>query len=342
MEKISRGNKTIIFLTVREMIELHRKGILSLELFANDQDIQRNDVWGKAGKNDYIDTLFHFGEGLSVIYAVDRDGVLQIEDGKQKLTTILGFVKDEFKLAKMRLVNGEDISNKAFSELSAELQEQFLDAELEIKVFSYETDEQVAEIFVKLNGGEKLRPMEKMRANLSKHIPFLGDITNTEFFSKVLKFSPSLRNRFADVDLALGYIMEEFNPGIDQNKARKQKFVEDLKGFIEITEGGKKKIVGKLSFLNDVFSGMFESKDEEKEVRSHVLSQSNRVILYKIAEDCIKAKYNPQKVYEFLKDYFINRGYSYIVIAGTTSTSNKSSLDKRYSHMKTNLKKFMK
>ena len=87
---------------------------------------------------------------------------------------------------------------------------------------------------------------------------------------------------------------------------------------------------------------MFVSKEEEKEVRKLVLSHSNRVILYRITEDCIKAKYNQQKVYGFLKNYFIDRGYSYIEVAGTSSTSNKSSLDKRYAHIKTNLKRYMK
>ena len=243
MERISRGKKHFIFLTLREAIELHRKGIISLGLFANGNDIQRNGVWKKAQRGEYIDTCFQHREGLSVIYAIEKEGVLQLSDGKQKFTTLLAFINNEFKLGKMRLVDDEDISNKTFSELPEALQEQFLDTELEIKVFEYESDKQVAEIFVKLNGGEKLRPMEKMRANLSMHIPFLGELTKTEYFEKVLKYSKDQRNRYSDVDLALGLIMEEYNPGTDQNKARKEKFAEDLKDSLRLPKTERKRLL---------------------------------------------------------------------------------------------------
>lgn len=338
------GKKYFITATIEELMRAEQNGEITTKLMSNGSDIQRNAVWTKKQKEDFIDTLFQFGEGLSIVYLVEgEDGIKSIEDGKQKFTTIKSFVNNEFKLGKMRLVDGTDISGKNFNELPMELKERFLEAEIDMKVFRYESDKQVEEIFIKLNGGEKLRPMEKMRAILSKEIPFLQEIAGTKYFIENIKFDKSQRTRFADIDLALGLLLEEFHPGSDQNKKYKEQFANSLKEeTFFITEKGKTIVSSKLKYLNAIFSGMFDSKQEELDVRKVILKSTNRIILYRIAKDCFNAKYKSEHVYDFMKYYFNQPGAKYSDIAGNASTSNKTSLDKRYEHLSKAMKRYMK
>lgn len=342
MEKTIVGKNSLMVITVKEAFELYQKNAWVLNLFANEQDIQRNKVWKKSNSSNFIDTILRFCESLSVLVVVEKDGQFQTADGKQRFTSLIRFLNNEYKLGKLPLVNGESVSGKSFSELSEELQERILNATLWVKVFPYESDQQVAELFVKLNEGEKLRSMEKMRADLTGEIPFIQEVVESEFFIQDLKYSNSQRNRFADGDLAVGLIMEEMQPGCDQNKSKREQFAKDLNKKLQLTKKGQQEIIKKLAYLHQVFSPMFLSKEEEKEARKLILSNSNRVLLYKMVQECINEKYNADHVYSFLKDYFINKRNSYFIVAGSTSTSNKSSLDIRYKHIKSEMRKYMK
>jgi len=342
LERNQTQESYLEILTVEETIEAIENGNLSVTLFSNSIDIQRNKVWEKAEKTNYIDTIIRYQDGLSVIYVVDKEDCKELEDGKQKVSTVDEFVEDGFALGTL-VWNGYNLTGKKFSELPEEIKERFLNAKLWFKVIPYESEEQVADIFVKLNSGEKLRHVEKLRAMIAKDIPSVQNIINTEYFVEVLKYTATPKKRFADAYLAIGLIMEDFNPGSDQNPKTKEVFANKLKdGLFVISDVFEKNMNKKFDYLTKVFSHMFVSKEDEKEVRKKVLANSNRVILHRLADICLEKEYCPENVYKFLHLYYIGKGNSYFTISGTTSTSNKSSLDLRFEDIVAELKKYMK
>lgn len=342
VERVKVGLNEQISLTTKELAEGCQDGFISLSVFSNGVDIQRNNVWVRQKATDLIETIIRQKEGLEipVLTAIEKEDILLIVDGKQRVLTISNFLNDELKLGKLLLEDGRDLSNKYFSELPDDIQEEFLNATLAIQAIPYQSDEQIEELFVRYNSGERLRPIEKMRANLPKYLPFIQEITESDFFTEQMKFTAGRLKRFADVDLALGMIMEECYPGTDHNKKTKEAFVKDLSENFELNESRKKMIIRKVKFLGRVFNHMKE--EEEKEVRKKVLATPNRILLYKIVKDCFTEKYAPKDVYEFLKHYFIEEENTYQKIAGNTSTSNKSSLEIRYQHIVKEMDKFIK
>lgn len=92
------------------------------------------------------------------IHVLDEDGIFWVIDGKQRLTTIYGFVNDEFRLDKSILpieFNGEviELGKKKYSNLPEKLQVRIKETEiLQVKYTDY-TDDQVAEIYASLNNG---------------------------------------------------------------------------------------------------------------------------------------------------------------------------------------------
>lgn len=350
MEQIKRGNKTIIFLTVKELYELRIKGQLSLSVYASNSDIQRNEVWNKPVVTDFFDTLIHMDEGLTVPrieVVLGENGLYYVVDGKQRIITISKLIEDQIKIGTLPYINGKDISNKNISELPEDILEKFMNAELEINVTPFVSEEQLQKLFVRLNQGVKLKPIEKVRAILAKELEFIRDIKESKFFAENLQFSPSQKKSFSDENLAISFIMEEYykdeKDGIDHNQPNKMKFAKHLQETAELKPEVKERIFNKLDILSNIFSYMFASKEETKEVKSKVLHSSNRIILYKLMQDCINEEYEHQDVYNFLKHYFIELGITHkTIVPSVKSTSNKASIMARYNDLKKNLIKEMK
>ncbi|VHH09567.1 HNH endonuclease family [Streptococcus pyogenes] len=145
--------------SVLELYEKDKDGILIL-----DPDYQRGDVWDDAKRTAFIESLF-MGIIVPPIYVVEvpKKDILdkvryEVVDGKQRLTSIFRFIKNEIKLKQRSLeyygdwFNGLDF--KEISENYGELVRRFLSQVLDVYVITANSPEFTKyDIFSRLNKG---------------------------------------------------------------------------------------------------------------------------------------------------------------------------------------------
>lgn len=179
--------------SVRQMLKKMEKKQLNF-----DFPIQRKSgQWDKNKKGLFIHTLIH-GYDVPPVYMINEESESftksSVADGKQRLTTMLEYYHDEFKLPKdtTTVLDGQlyDISEMKFSELPEELQDEFLDYLIDIKLLNGFTDEEIEEQFYRLNNGEMFTRPQKANVKLGTELADkFSDITDSNFFKLKSNFS---------------------------------------------------------------------------------------------------------------------------------------------------------
>jgi hypothetical protein len=114
---------------------------------------QRRRVWSDKAKSCLIDTILR-GLPMPPVFIrqhIDiktRKTVREVIDGQQRLGAILDFLRGGFKVSK---IHNEDYGNLYFSELSPDIQDDFLQYVIATNLVLNPKDEQVLGIFARLN-----------------------------------------------------------------------------------------------------------------------------------------------------------------------------------------------
>ena len=125
---------------------------------------QRFEVWTRRQKCELIESIL-MGIPLPAIYLLEtKDGKRQVVDGRQRISTIISFMKDEFKLADLKIL--KDYNGKTFSTLPPLMQGIFEDYQLYCYIIQPPTPERVKyDIFDRVNrGGTRLNSQEMRNA----------------------------------------------------------------------------------------------------------------------------------------------------------------------------------
>lgn len=128
-----------------------------------DNAVQRGNVWDNDRKSLLIDSILQNYE-VPVLYAKRTDnGVYDMLDGKQRSTAIFEFIDDKFPLTN---ISDEfaDFEDMYFSQLDEEMQDAILDFQIIIRYFDGITDDEVKELFFRLNNGKPLTNFEQIKA----------------------------------------------------------------------------------------------------------------------------------------------------------------------------------
>ena len=134
-----------------------------------DPSFQRNFVWNSRQMSELIESVI-IGIPLPLIYlAESQNGSLVVVDGRQRLTTFIQFLNNEFKLKGLRILkelNGysfDDLEeNNVFSKYATDIE----DFQLVVQILKYPTPDKVRfDIFDRVNrGGTPLNKQEMRNA----------------------------------------------------------------------------------------------------------------------------------------------------------------------------------
>jgi hypothetical protein len=158
-----------------------------------DNYVQRNKVWDNSRKSLFIHSLIT-GFPVPPFYAGKQGEQYDMLDGQQRSDALVSFMNDEFLLhleedyQEIILENGQicDLDGKKFSELPEELQDKVKDFSFTIYYFDDITDDEIEEMFFRLNNGKPLSPFDLVWAktlskktiiNLAKHELFSVALT---------------------------------------------------------------------------------------------------------------------------------------------------------------------
>lgn len=147
-------------------------------------------VWSTSQKSLLIDSLLR-GYPINPTYSVKENGVLYIIDGVQRFSTIYSYVAGGFSLSKTLkpvIIDGKKykIASKKFSKLDEVVQSKILDTEIQLYEISDFTDDEVRQMFARLNSGKALSNTNKRTVLEDNEVgETINMLSSHEFFNKV-------------------------------------------------------------------------------------------------------------------------------------------------------------
>jgi hypothetical protein len=180
-------------------------------------------LWGVEAKQSFIDSVINGWDVPKLYLAECRGGLKEyaVIDGKQRLTTLWSFMKDEFRTADDFQADefpNLACSGKLFSELAKDVQDCLLAQELDFVILSNCDEETVEEMFHRLNNGVPLNNAEKRNAiggALNQKIKEL--VSTHDFFRRKIT---ATTKRSAYLETAAKFYLIEERDGVCDLKKR--------------------------------------------------------------------------------------------------------------------------
>jgi len=153
-------------------------------------DYQRPAVWRGPQKQLLVDTILR-GYDIPKLYwrqieIEGNDERFEVVDGQQRLRAIWEFFDGKFKLPKdSDSINGKVIANCEYSNLPLELRRKFDNYNLDLVILKDAENDEVREMFLRLQNGTTLRAQEKRNAYAGKMRDFIKTLSQHKFFNSV-------------------------------------------------------------------------------------------------------------------------------------------------------------
>jgi hypothetical protein len=153
-----------------------------------EPDFQRPPVWSKSQKQLLIDTIlrsydipkFYFRKTSS------KPDKYDVVDGQQRLRAVWEFRDGQFRLPKdADPIDGEPIANLNYEQLPDDVRQTFDIYSLDIVVLEEAEEDEVRELFLRLQNGTTLKAQEKRNAYPGAMRQFIRSVVKHRFFSSV-------------------------------------------------------------------------------------------------------------------------------------------------------------
>ncbi len=210
-------------------------------------DFQREEVWPDSKKRLLIDSILKGWHLPKFYFRVDDDGTFDCVDGQQRLSAIFEFFDDQ-------LVLDSDWESRynalRYSELDDDRSDQFDDFEIDIEEISEASDEELEELFKRLQLGTPLNTAEKINAIRGDLRDFCHECASFSFFQDRI----SLRNtRYSHFEIIVKWAFVEAR-GIQPQMRLPQleSLLRENRTFSKQSATAKR-ILNTLKFLSDSF-----------------------------------------------------------------------------------------
>lgn len=161
-----------------------------------DNAVQRGYVWDVKRKSLLIESMI-LGYPIPAFYAKRGEGkIFDMLDGKQRCEAISGYLNNEYALEGV----SEEYEGKYFNELPEEVQDDIISCSLTVYYFDGITDDEVNEMFYRLNNGKALTAIELTRVK-AKSFEKIKEISSHPIFTEALKESQI--NRYTNEDIVI-------------------------------------------------------------------------------------------------------------------------------------------
>lgn len=256
-------------------------------------DFQRPAVWGTSQKQLLVDTILRNYDVPKLYWR--RMGVkpdtYDVVDGQQRLRALWDFFDEKFKLPKdADPIDGEKIAGCSYTELPDELRSMYDVYPLDVVVLEGTDEDEVREMFLRLQNGTSLKAQEKRNAFRGKMRDFVHDLTLHPFFKSV-EFANA---RFAFDHVAAQMVLLEMAGGPTNVKnADPNRMYEHNREF-----DSKSTTAKAVKRVLDIMAEVFPEKTPE-------LERYNVIALYCVISELMR-QYVIAEVKSHLHDWFIN------------------------------------
>src|SRR6266536_3914641 len=255
-------------------------------------DFQREKVWNEEDEQKLLDTILRKWDIPKVYLNVDDEDSFEVIDGQQRLTTIFRFYDNTVSLSEE---NNKQYGGLYYDDLPDKVKDIFDDYELDLVLIENATDEELRELFARLQLGKPLNTGEKLNAIHGQMRDFAKKLTGHKFFTKKVQLK---NTRFTYLSIASQLCILTVK-GIENHKFRDiEDFLNSNVNFNDKSEHGKR-VVKILDLLAKIFS------DDNQIFRN----RASITTIFTIVNDLIKNGYdftkevNRNKLKDFYEDF---------------------------------------
>jgi hypothetical protein len=153
-----------------------------------EPDFQRPPVWATSQKQLLVDTVLRNYDVPKLYWR--RTGTkpdkYDVVDGQQRLRAIWDFFDGKFKLPKNAdPIDGENVAGRGYEDLPDELRGHFDVYPLDVVILEDTDEDEVREMFLRLQNGTSLKAQEKRNAFSGKMRDFVREVAKHPFFQNV-------------------------------------------------------------------------------------------------------------------------------------------------------------
>lgn len=306
-----------------------------------DPNFQRQDVWNNKQKSELIESIL-MGIPIPVFYFFEsKDAKIQIVDGRQRITTVIDFMNDKFKLGKLNIIKNlnkddKDESNgKKFSDLDALLQRKIEDYQIDTYIIQPPTPEKIKfDIFDRVNrGGTRLNNQEMRNAlyqgNATKLIDELSEL---DIFKKATGNSiesKRMKDRYIILRFIGFFLYRSHNLGKIEYQGNMDEFLAQVMSFLNELNDYNEELIAdiRLAFTKSMFfahnnygADIFRFKNLNGENKRPINMALFESLAYLFVLCCDKGKIPSKESIEKLKKEKFDNPDKFI--KGVDSTAN--------------------
>lgn len=206
--------------------------------------------------------------------------LLEMLDGQQRSTTLIDFRDDEFPLPKMDAVDGQDVSNKYYSQLPVVIKEKFDNYTLWSTMYVNINNDESRHLFINvLNNVNDMNAQEKRNAEkgvLAEYIRNTARFEKHEVFEQIQNPNPKKKN-----EKTMKYFNDKFGIGrMQSDEWFAQLFYLTKKGW---TSGVSNDILTKWYRTTNAEEGIYQTKDspqwlKDRKMMDNLLKQCEQVL----------------------------------------------------------------
>lgn len=283
------------------------------------------------------------GYPVPPFYAAKNGDKYDMLDGKQRINAIVDFIAGKFELEgipEVESLNDDgtsdmvDINTLHFDELEESLRDELQDYLFTAYYFDGITDEEVAEMFFRLNNGKPLSAVELTRVR-SKSMQIIKEIGQHELFRNALSQKALEKYTNEDIVIKTYVMLHEKEPSMET------KYIRPLMEKMEITDADREqiwKIYDRILAMHKLI--------EDKKVAKRILVRTHLITMVPVIWKSMQDGLTDQQTAEWAAEFFNGkRGASislaYNMSAGSGS-AKKESVRKRLEEIMKNYEGYFK
>lgn len=269
-----------------------------------DNAVQRGFVWDNKRNSLLIHSMIE-GYPIPPFYAAKKEGVYDFLDGKQRSNAIHKFIRGEYALTELPSVTLEDgteidISGMTFDELPEEIQDTILSYSLTIYYFDDITDDQITEMFARLNNGKPLTAIELTRVR-AKSIETIRELGKHTLFDVAL--SDKAINRYTNEDIVIKtwVMLNKKNPCLDT------KVLRPITEEAEFTENDIETITRVFDTILACYNYIMQLEENSKvhaKIAKRLITRTHLITVTPLVRQCLDMNLSVEDLAKFFLSFF--------------------------------------
>ena len=283
--------------SAKQLSKMYSNGTITF-----DNAIQRGFCWDNNRKSLLIHSLIE-NYPVPAFFASKNENGYDMLDGKQRSNAISEYINNQYRLTGIPEVTTEDgetldINDTSFEELTEEIQDRIKDYSLTIYYFDGIDEEEINNLFFRLNNGKALSSIELIRIK-AKSLDIIKSIGSHELFTSTL--TASALNKYTNEDLVIKSwaILNTENPSFETKEIRP--LVEN----VDITDEQARQLTQAYTRILDTYKVIKAVEDKEhNKIAKRVITRTHLLSLVPVALQSITDNISIESFVEFVESFF--------------------------------------